>query len=80
LYRETTAVWVSLNVPCGQPPGLYEGEIFITAVKTEAKYVFSCCFYLFLLEIVVSFRLTEDIRNSSFLYTYSKEIKNSSFL
>ncbi|GJN11216.1 hypothetical protein PR202_ga29390 [Eleusine coracana subsp. coracana] len=33
---ETTAVWVSLNVPCGQPPGVYEGEIFITAVKTEA--------------------------------------------
>ncbi|RLM86705.1 uncharacterized protein C2845_PM04G30620 [Panicum miliaceum] len=32
---ETAAVWVSLNVPCGQPPGLYEGEIFITAVKTE---------------------------------------------
>ncbi|ONM24719.1 hypothetical protein ZEAMMB73_Zm00001d006681 [Zea mays] len=32
---ETAAVWVSVNVPCGQPPGLYEGEIFITAVKTE---------------------------------------------
>ncbi|PWZ36634.1 hypothetical protein Zm00014a_020422 [Zea mays] len=34
---ETAAVWVSVNVPCGQPPGLYEGEIFITAVKTELE-------------------------------------------
>ncbi|KAL6656849.1 hypothetical protein ACP70R_004629 [Stipagrostis hirtigluma subsp. patula] len=33
---ETAAVWVSLSVPAGQPPGLYEGEIFITAVKTQA--------------------------------------------
>ncbi|OEL27317.1 hypothetical protein BAE44_0011662 [Dichanthelium oligosanthes] len=36
---ETATVWVSLNVPCGQPPGLYEGEIFITAVKTELEYL-----------------------------------------
>uniref|UniRef100_A0A8R7PCF2 Glycoside hydrolase 123 C-terminal domain-containing protein n=1 Tax=Triticum urartu TaxID=4572 RepID=A0A8R7PCF2_TRIUA len=36
LPGETTAVWVSLNVPCGQEPGLYEGEICITAVRTDS--------------------------------------------
>uniref|UniRef100_A0A0E0EDM4 Glycoside hydrolase 123 catalytic domain-containing protein n=1 Tax=Oryza meridionalis TaxID=40149 RepID=A0A0E0EDM4_9ORYZ len=35
--RETSAIWVSLNVPCGQQPGLYEGEIFISAVRAEAE-------------------------------------------
>ncbi|XBJ00208.1 hypothetical protein VPH35_020148 [Triticum aestivum] len=36
LPGETTAVWVSLNVPCGQEPGLYEGEICITAMRTDS--------------------------------------------
>nr|CAD1832465.1 unnamed protein product [Ananas comosus var. bracteatus] len=34
---ETTSIWVSVDVPCGQPPGQYEGQIFITAVKTDAE-------------------------------------------
>ncbi|KAL5199185.1 hypothetical protein ABZP36_002697 [Zizania latifolia] len=37
LPGETSAIWVSVNVPCGQQPGLYESEIFITAVITEAE-------------------------------------------
>jgi hypothetical protein len=37
LPGETSAIWVSLNVPCGQQPGLYEGEIFISAVRAEAE-------------------------------------------
>uniref|UniRef100_A0A0D9X0T2 Glycoside hydrolase 123 catalytic domain-containing protein n=1 Tax=Leersia perrieri TaxID=77586 RepID=A0A0D9X0T2_9ORYZ len=37
LPGETSAIWVSLNVPCGQQPGIYEGEIFITAVRTETE-------------------------------------------
>ncbi|XP_026400571.1 uncharacterized protein LOC113296465 isoform X3 [Papaver somniferum] len=33
LPGETTAIWVSVDVPAGQPPGQYEGEIFVTALK-----------------------------------------------
>ncbi|GLT58055.1 hypothetical protein SLA2020_309800 [Shorea laevis] len=33
---ETTAVWVSIDVPSQQLPGLYEGEIIITAMKSDA--------------------------------------------
>ncbi|PPD77197.1 hypothetical protein GOBAR_DD25881 [Gossypium barbadense] len=32
---ETTAVWVSIDVPNEQPPGLYEGEIIINATKAD---------------------------------------------
>ncbi|XP_038704160.1 uncharacterized protein LOC120000258 isoform X1 [Tripterygium wilfordii] len=34
---ETTAVWVSIDVPSSQPPGLYEGEIILTAAKADAE-------------------------------------------
>ncbi|XP_022131873.1 uncharacterized protein LOC111004904 isoform X2 [Momordica charantia] len=37
LPGETTAVWVSIDVPNMQPPGQYEGEILITAIKTDAE-------------------------------------------
>ncbi|KGN59943.1 uncharacterized protein LOC101205217 isoform X1 [Cucumis sativus] len=37
LPGETTAVWVSIDVPNMQPPGQYEGEIIITAIKTDAE-------------------------------------------
>lgn len=36
LPGETSALWVSVDVPSAQHPGLYEGEIFITAVKADA--------------------------------------------
>ncbi|KAG9440935.1 hypothetical protein H6P81_021100 [Aristolochia fimbriata] len=35
LPGETTALWVSIDVPSGQPPGQYEGEFFITAIKAD---------------------------------------------
>jgi hypothetical protein len=35
--RETTALWVSIDVPSAQPQGQYEGEFFITAIKAEAE-------------------------------------------
>ncbi len=38
--RETTAVWVSIDVPSTQAPGQYEGEVIITALKTDAEYIF----------------------------------------
>ncbi|XP_042507977.1 uncharacterized protein LOC122084045 isoform X2 [Macadamia integrifolia] len=34
---ETTAIWVSIDVPAEQSPGQYEGEFFITAMKAEAE-------------------------------------------
>ncbi|XP_042492086.1 uncharacterized protein LOC122071754 isoform X2 [Macadamia integrifolia] len=34
---ETTAIWVSIDVPAEQPPGQYEGEFFIAAMKAEAE-------------------------------------------
>ncbi|KAH8931516.1 hypothetical protein BDL97_19G025700 [Sphagnum fallax] len=36
LPGETTAVWLSVDVPPTQPPGVYTGEIAITAVKPDA--------------------------------------------
>uniref|UniRef100_A0A2P2KX63 Uncharacterized protein MANES_11G048300 n=1 Tax=Rhizophora mucronata TaxID=61149 RepID=A0A2P2KX63_RHIMU len=35
LPGETTAVWVSIDVPSSQAPGQYEGEIIITSLKSE---------------------------------------------
>ncbi|ESW08574.1 hypothetical protein PHAVU_009G056900 [Phaseolus vulgaris] len=34
---ETTALWISIDVPSSQPPGQYEGEIVITAIKADAE-------------------------------------------
>ncbi|RHN70991.1 hypothetical protein MtrunA17_Chr3g0141451 [Medicago truncatula] len=34
---ETTALWISVDVPSDQPPGQYEGEVLITATKTDAE-------------------------------------------
>lgn len=31
--RETSALWVSIDVPVAQPPGVYTGEISLTAVR-----------------------------------------------
>jgi len=36
-FRETTALWISIDVPSSQPPGQYEGEIVITAIKADAE-------------------------------------------
>ncbi|CAL1384236.1 unnamed protein product [Linum trigynum] len=33
---ETSAVWISINVPAEQPTGQYEGEVIVTATKNEA--------------------------------------------
>ncbi|XP_010552495.1 PREDICTED: uncharacterized protein LOC104822840 isoform X1 [Tarenaya hassleriana] len=32
---ETSVIWVSIDVPNGQPPGQYEGEIIISAMKAD---------------------------------------------
>ncbi|XP_072971654.1 uncharacterized protein [Typha angustifolia] len=37
LPGETTSIWLSVYVPCEQPPGQYEGQIFITALKTDSE-------------------------------------------
>ncbi|XP_020590821.1 uncharacterized protein LOC110031772 isoform X3 [Phalaenopsis equestris] len=37
LPGETTAVWLSVDVPPGQPPGHYEGQVSISAVKGELR-------------------------------------------
>ncbi|KAF5198916.1 Alpha-1,6-mannosyl-glycoprotein 2-beta-N-acetylglucosaminyltransferase [Thalictrum thalictroides] len=37
LPGETSALWISIDVPIGQPPGQYEGEIFVTAIKTDTE-------------------------------------------
>lgn len=42
-YRETTSIWVSVDVPAGQPPGYYEGLILITALKTDAELEHTIC-------------------------------------
>ncbi|CAI9753428.1 unnamed protein product [Fraxinus pennsylvanica] len=34
---ETTAIWVSIDVPNSQPPGQYEGELIITATRDVAE-------------------------------------------
>ncbi|XVF63900.1 hypothetical protein PTKIN_Ptkin09bG0123600 [Pterospermum kingtungense] len=39
---ETSAVWVSIDVPNAQPPGLYEGEIIINAMKADAESSSQC--------------------------------------
>ncbi|KAL2894595.1 putative 2-phosphosulfolactate phosphatase [Bienertia sinuspersici] len=38
LPGETTALWVSIDVPSEQPPGIYEGQFYITAVKADAPF------------------------------------------
>ncbi|GAY43115.1 hypothetical protein CUMW_072070 [Citrus unshiu] len=38
---ETTAVWVSIDAPSAQPPGLYEGEITITS-KADTELSSQC--------------------------------------
>ncbi|CAN0905809.1 hypothetical protein LINGRAHAP2_LOCUS23879 [Linum grandiflorum] len=35
---ETSAVWISIDVPPEQPPGQYEGEVIVTALKNEAVF------------------------------------------
>ncbi|KAJ8450733.1 hypothetical protein Cgig2_021205 [Carnegiea gigantea] len=42
LCSETTALWISVDVPNEQPPGVYEGEIFVTAVKPDAPSTALC--------------------------------------
>ncbi|OVA04540.1 protein of unknown function DUF4091 [Macleaya cordata] len=42
LPGETTAIWVSVDVPTGQPPGQYEGELFVTALKADAESSAKC--------------------------------------
>ncbi|KAJ9179126.1 hypothetical protein P3X46_010949 [Hevea brasiliensis] len=39
---ETTAVWVSIDVPSVQPPGQYEGEFIVTAIKAESESQSQC--------------------------------------
>ncbi|CAI9116714.1 OLC1v1017940C1 [Oldenlandia corymbosa var. corymbosa] len=34
---ETTAVWISVDVPSAQPPGQYDGELIITATGADAE-------------------------------------------
>nr|GMC52291.1 TPR repeat-containing protein [Ipomoea batatas]GMC54231.1 TPR repeat-containing protein [Ipomoea batatas]GMC54987.1 TPR repeat-containing protein [Ipomoea batatas] len=34
---ETTSIWVSIDVPIAQPPGQYEGEIIISAIKAYTE-------------------------------------------
>ncbi|KAL9446049.1 hypothetical protein AB3S75_013845 [Citrus x aurantiifolia] len=41
LPGETIAVWVSIDVPSAQPPGLYEGEVIITS-KADAESSSQC--------------------------------------
>lgn len=36
--RETTSIWVSIDVPDTQPPGQYEGEIIITAIRADTEW------------------------------------------
>ncbi|KAK1268003.1 hypothetical protein QJS04_geneDACA006225 [Acorus gramineus] len=42
LPGETTSIWVSVDVPAGQPPGQYEGQLFITALKADAESLTHC--------------------------------------
>ncbi|KAL3514620.1 hypothetical protein ACH5RR_027337 [Cinchona calisaya] len=34
---ETSAIWLSVDVPNAQPPGQYDGELIITATRTDAE-------------------------------------------
>ncbi|GAV75355.1 DUF4091 domain-containing protein [Cephalotus follicularis] len=36
LPGQTTAIWISIDVPSAQLPGLYEGELIVTAMKKDA--------------------------------------------
>ncbi|XP_028551591.1 uncharacterized protein LOC110104675 isoform X4 [Dendrobium catenatum] len=38
LPGETTAIWLSVDVPPGQPPGQYEGVVSISALKGEVGF------------------------------------------
>lgn len=38
LPGETTTLWVSVNIPSGQPPGQYEGQLCITALNANSEY------------------------------------------
>ncbi|GMH16238.1 hypothetical protein Nepgr_018079 [Nepenthes gracilis] len=42
LPGETTAIWVSVDIPSAQTPGIYEGELLITGVKADAESTASC--------------------------------------
>ncbi|XP_012073311.1 uncharacterized protein LOC105634954 isoform X2 [Jatropha curcas] len=57
LPGETSAVWVSIDVPSVQPPGQYEGEFVITAIKSEAEYRSQC------LSKAEKYRLYMELRN-----------------
>lgn len=37
-FRETTSIWVSIDVPDTQPPGQYEGEVIITATRADTEW------------------------------------------
>ncbi|KAJ8772679.1 hypothetical protein K2173_027856 [Erythroxylum novogranatense] len=37
LPGETTALWISIDVPTSQPPGRYEGEFIVSALKTVSE-------------------------------------------
>ncbi|KAK9748383.1 hypothetical protein RND81_02G053500 [Saponaria officinalis] len=39
---ETTSLWVSIDVPSDQPSGVYQGDIFVLAVKADAPSTSSC--------------------------------------
>ncbi|KAL0351891.1 UNVERIFIED_CONTAM: hypothetical protein Scaly_1577800 [Sesamum calycinum] len=39
---ETTVIWVSIDVPTTQPPGQYEGEVIITAIRADAESTAQC--------------------------------------
>ncbi|XP_071923674.1 uncharacterized protein [Coffea arabica] len=39
---ETTAIWVSVDVPNAQPPGQYDGELIITAIRADAESAANC--------------------------------------
>ncbi|KAK8996926.1 hypothetical protein V6N11_020421 [Hibiscus sabdariffa] len=39
---ETSAGWLSIDVPNAQPPGLYEGELIINAIKADTESSTQC--------------------------------------
>ncbi|KAL3845227.1 hypothetical protein ACJIZ3_002630 [Penstemon smallii] len=39
---ETSAIWVSIDVPNAQPPGQYEGELIITAIRADTESPAQC--------------------------------------
>ncbi|XP_021896439.1 uncharacterized protein LOC110813556 isoform X1 [Carica papaya] len=42
LPGETSAVWISIDVPSAQPPGQYEGEFIVTAMKAVGESSAQC--------------------------------------